>query len=224
MTATLAPATGLVTTSPLERINPVARLLAALLLAAVLVMSIDPVSAGVALILEIPPVLMSGLGWRGFWALIRISEGSLLRSLATVLRVLAIALPGIVLFARVDPTDLADGLAQVLRLPSRFVLGALAAFRLLGVLRDDWRALELARRARGIADRGRIRRFAGMAFALLVLSIRRGSTLATAMEARGFGGDTPRTWARESRFGAHRRRRRRPDGSVDVRCPVTPTR
>ena len=40
MTATLAPATGLVTTSPLERINPVARLLAALLLAAVLVMSI----------------------------------------------------------------------------------------------------------------------------------------------------------------------------------------
>ena len=234
MTATLAPATGLVTTSPLERINPVARLLAALLLAAVLVMSIDPVSAGVALTLEIPLVLMSGLGWRGFWArtwpvwiaaplagltvalygraggavlfewaLIRISEGSLLLSLATVLRVLAIALPGIVLFARVDPTDLADGLAQVLRLPSRFVLGALAAFRLLGVLRDDWRALELARRARGIADRGRIRRFAGMAFALLVLSIRRGSTLATAMEARGFGGDTPRTWARESRFGAN---------------------
>jgi energy-coupling factor transport system permease protein len=38
-------------------------------------------------------------------------------------------------------------------------------------------------------------------FALLVLAIRRGSRLATAMEARGFGGQTPRTWARESRFG-----------------------
>jgi len=40
-----------------------------------------------------------------------------------------------------------------------------------------------------------------MAFALFVLSIRRGSTLATAMETRGFGGHGPRTWARESRFG-----------------------
>ena len=65
----------------------------------------------------------------------------------------------------------------------------------------DWRSLELARRARGTADRGRIRRIAGQAFALLVLSIRRGSKLATAMEARGFGASTRRTWARESRFG-----------------------
>jgi energy-coupling factor transport system permease protein len=36
---------------------------------------------------------------------------------------------------------------------------------------------------------------------LLVLSIRRGSKLATAMEARGFGASTRRTWARPSRFG-----------------------
>jgi energy-coupling factor transport system permease protein len=35
-----------------------------------------------------------------------------------------------------------------------------------------------------------------------VLSLRRGSKLATAMEARGFGGSTTRTWARESVFGA----------------------
>jgi energy-coupling factor transport system permease protein len=40
-----------------------------------------------------------------------------------------------------------------------------------------------------------------MAFALLVLAIRRGSKLATAMEARGFGSDIPRTWARPSRLG-----------------------
>ena len=40
-----------------------------------------------------------------------------------------------------------------------------------------------------------------MAFALLVLSIRRGTKLAVAMEARGFGAPGPRTWARESRFG-----------------------
>jgi len=34
-----------------------------------------------------------------------------------------------------------------------------------------------------------------------VLSVRRGSKLATAMEAKGFGSDAPRTWARPSSFG-----------------------
>ena len=66
---------------------------------------------------------------------------------------------------------------------------------------EDWRSLERARRARGVADRGRIRRLFGQAFALLVLSIRRGSKLSIAMEARGFGGSTSRTWARESHWG-----------------------
>lgn len=135
------------------------------------------------------------------WLLMRVSDGSLSLALATMLRVLAIALPSIVLFITVDPTDLADGLAQILRLPARFVLGGLAALRMIGLFLDDWRSMELARRARGVADRGRIRRFFGMAFGLLVLSIRRGSKLATAMEARGFGGQATRTWARVSTFG-----------------------
>ena len=100
----------------------------------------------------------------------------------------------------VDPTDLADGLAQVVRLPARFVLGGLAGLRLVGLFLEDWRALELARRARGIADRGALRRLLSQAFALLVLSIRRGSKLATAMEARGFGAPVRRTWARPSTF------------------------
>jgi energy-coupling factor transport system permease protein len=116
------------------------------------------------------------------------------------LRVLAIGIPAVLLFVTIDPTDLADGLAQVLRLPARFVVGGLAGLRLVGLFIDDWRALGLARRARGVADRGAVRRFLGQAFALLVLSIRRGSKLATAMEARGFGAPDPRTWARPSVF------------------------
>ena len=134
------------------------------------------------------------------WALIHVTDGSIELAVATTLRILAIALPSVVLFLTVDSTELADGLAQVLHLPSRFVVGALGGVRMLGLFAEDWRSLELARRARGIADRGRIRRFAGQAFALLVLSIRRGTKLATAMEARGFGTTTKRTWARESRL------------------------
>jgi energy-coupling factor transport system permease protein len=216
----------------MSRVNPVAKLLAALLLAIILVLTIDPVSAGVAVVLELLLIPFAGLGWNEFWRrtaivwiaapltgltivlygqrsgrvyfewlLVQISDGSIWLGLATLLRVLAIGLPAVVLFAKVDPTDFGDGLAQVLHLPARFVLGAFAGIRLASLFADDRRALELARRARGVADRGRLRRFAGLAFALFVLSIRRGSSLATAMEARGFGSDVRRTWARPSRFG-----------------------
>lgn len=219
-------------TGRMSRVNPVAKLGASALITIPLVLTLDVVSATVALALELLLTPLAGLGWREFWArtwivwalapltgltialygrtsgevyvdwlFVRVSEGSLVLALATAVRVVAIALPSVVLFASVDPTDLADGLTQVLRLPARFVLGALAGLRMVGLFLDDWRALELARRARGVADHGRIRRFLGMSFALLVLSIRRGSKLATAMEARGFGAPGPRSWARESRFG-----------------------
>lgn len=219
-------------TGALARVNPLSKLLASALIALPLVLTLDVVSAGVALALECLLFPFAGLRWREFWVrtapvwiaapltavtialygetsgriwfewfLVRVSEGSLELAVATLLRVLAIALPSVVLFVTVDPTDLADGLGQILRLPARFVLGALAGLRMMGLFVDDWRAMELARRARGVADRGRVRRFAGMAFALLVLSIRRGSKLATAMEARGFGAPGRRTWARPSRFG-----------------------
>jgi energy-coupling factor transport system permease protein len=139
------------------------------------------------------------------WGFISITQGSVLLGVAIALRVLAIGIPSVVLFATTDPTDLADGLAQVLRLPARFVLGGLAALRLVGLFIDDWRALGMARRARGVGDGsgllGALRRVVSQAFALLVLAVRRGSKLATAMEAKGFGSDTGRTWARPSRFG-----------------------
>lgn len=221
------------TASGLQRVNPVAKLATAILLGIVLVLTIDWVSAGTAIVLEAALLPFAGVSWRTFWRrtavvwvsapfvtativlygqvsgrvwfhwlLIEVSDGSIALAVATGLRILAIGLPAVVLFATVDPTDLADGLAQVVRLPARFVLGSLAALRLVGLFMEDWRSLERARRARGIGDRGRIRRLASQAFALLVLSVRRGSKLATAMEARGFGADTPRTWARPSRFGA----------------------
>ena len=219
-------------TGAIARINPVAKLGASALIAVPLILTLDMVSAAVALALECVLFLFAGIGWREFWVrtwpvwlaapltgvtialygeaggtvyfewfLVRVSDGSLALAGATMLRVLAIALPSVVLFITVDPTDLADGLAQTWRLPARFVLGALAGLRMVGLFVDDWRALELARRARGVADRGRIRRFLGMAFALLVLSIRRGAKLSTAMEARGFGAAGRRTWARPARFG-----------------------
>lgn len=138
------------------------------------------------------------------WGPIVFTEGSLESAAAIVLRGLAIGLPGLLLLASTDPTDLADSLAQKLRLPHRFVLGALAALRLVGLLISEWQTLGLARRARGAGSNaggwGRLRASVGQGVALLVQAMRRATKLAVAMEARGFGA-RERTWARESTFG-----------------------
>ncbi len=232
----LAAPTGLDLRAPVARANPVAKLAVAAVVAAALVLTVDVVTAGVALLLEVLVLPWCGLGPRALlrrgWVVLAgavpagvatallgvdsgrvllgagwltVTEGSLESGVAIALRVMAIGLPGVVLLATTDPTDLADGLSQVARLPSRFVLAALAAMRLFGVLAEELEALRLARRARGIGDdglRGRVRTAAGLVFALLVLAVRRATVLATAMESRGFGTGAPRTWARQSRFGA----------------------
>lgn len=134
---------------------------------------------------------------------VTLSEGSVMAGLATGMRILAVALPGVMVFITTDPTDLADALSQKAKLPARFVLGSLAAFRLLAVLTEEWRTVGYARRARGVGADGnlfhRTGSWLGQAFALLVQAIRRATRLAVTMEARGFGAGE-RTWARESRF------------------------
>lgn len=142
-------------------------------------------------------VVLANLG--GF---VVISQGSLYLALATFLRVAAIAVPGVMLALGLDPTDLADGLVQILHLPSKFVYGGLAGLRMFTLLQDDWRALGQSRRSRGLGDGNVIKRVLFQAFNLLVVSIRRGTKLATAMEARGFGSELPRSQARESRLHA----------------------
>lgn len=220
----------------LDRLNPVTRIGIAIVLSTPLIITLDWLSAGVALVLVIIAALAVGFGpahvarrlgllliiaaiagvsmalygqpggrVRFHWLLIQVTDNSLWLALAVFLRVLALGLSALLLFGDVDSTDLADGLAQVVRLPARFVLGSLAGVRMLGLFTDDWRSLGLARRARGLGDSGRARRWLSMAFALLVLAIRRGTRLATAMEAKGFGATGPgapvRTWARASRLG-----------------------
>ena len=94
----------------------------------------------VALYGKISGTVLANLG-----GIIVISQGSLYLALATFLRVAAIAVPGVILALGLDPTDLADGLVQILRLPQRFVYGGLAGMRMFTLLQDDWRALGQSR-------------------------------------------------------------------------------
>jgi len=220
----------------LTRANPLAKFAAVVLITLVLALSIDWVSASVALALEVSLFPLAGLSlallWQRGWPLIlaaalggwstailapdrgrilvdagiwSISEGSLELGLGFLLRGLAIALPAVLLMSCTDPTDLADALAQNAKLPHRFVLGTLAAMRLVGIMAEEWQTIGMARRARGVGSRGnpyqRLRATLGQSFGLLVQAIRRASRLAVTMEARGFGG-AERTWARPSTFSS----------------------
>jgi len=215
----------------LDGVNPVTKLVLAVLLSVPLFASIDVTSALAAIALQLLCLPLTGLrlvtvlkrllpiaifapiagvsmllyaepAGHVYWTFgfATISDDSIALAIAVSLRVIALGLPTILLFGGTDPTELADALAQVARLPSRFVLGILAGTRMLGLFLDDWRTMSLARRARGVGDRGVLRRFLSMAFVLLVFAVRRGSKLALAMEARGFGSGIPRTWSRPSRL------------------------
>jgi energy-coupling factor transport system permease protein len=124
--------------------------------------------------------------------------------LALGLRILAIALAGVLALATTDPADLAAGLIGHLRFPPRLAVGALASLRLAPLLGVEWQTLGLARRARGV-DAGRNPLVGGRLWltgvlSLLVSTIRRASRLALAMDARGFDSGTPRTLARPPRM------------------------
>ena len=227
-TLSRAPRRGL-----LARTNPVARVLALLVATTPLLITIDPVSAGVALALELALVPLSGVSARSFflkatplllaaplgalsmllyaspgghvyWSFgpAAVSDHSMWLALGIGLRMCALVVPAIALLDRIDPTDMGDGLAQILHLPARPVLAALAGARMTSLMAADWKALERARRARGVGDASRIRSFLRGSFSLLVFALRRSGKLATTMEARGFGASGARTWARPSRLRA----------------------
>ena len=217
----------------LARTNPVARVLALRVATTPLLITIDPVSAAVAVILELALMPLSGVTARSFflkatplllaaplgaasmllyaspggtvyWQFgpAAISDHSMWLALGIGLRMCAIVLPAIALLDRIDPTDMGDGLAQILHLPARPVLAALAGARMMSLMAADWKALERARRARGVGDSSRIHSFLRGSFSLLVFALRRSGKLATTMEARGFGAAGKRTWARPSRLRA----------------------
>jgi energy-coupling factor transport system permease protein len=120
------------------------------------------------------------------------------------LRVIAVALAGVLALVTTDPTDLADALQQQLRVPPRWAVGVLAAMRLVPVLAVDRQTVAMARRARGVEAGWNpvtaVRLAASVLFGLLVTAIRRGTRLAVAMEARGFGTRPCRTSARRQQM------------------------
>jgi energy-coupling factor transport system permease protein len=218
-TLALGPRAG----TALGRINPVAQLVAIGVVTLVLLTSLDVVTPAVVVAAELCLLPAAGLTaprdlWRRTWPLllgassvglvnVLLSEDAgLVTGIGLALRVIGLALPGVLLVATTDPVRLADALTLHWRVPTRFAFGALAALRLVPLLVAEFESVRLARRARGVEGRtpvARARLLGGIVFTLLVGAVRRGSRLATAMDARGFDSGIPRTNARGSTL--HRR-------------------
>lgn len=197
-------------TTAFTRANPLARLAPALALGVANVTTLDPVTplltlAAVGLALPataLTPRQLARVSWPllvGAATLLVVNTlahpapgvgaADLRAGGVTALRLLAVALPGLLAFATVDAVDLADALVQQLRVPPRFSYGALAAMRLLPLLTEDWRSQTLAARARGVTPRGPaglVRHLARRVLGLLVTAVRRATRLAVALDARGF--------------------------------------
>ena len=200
--------------APLARAHPLAKIAAALVLMFTLFLTLDPLTPAMVLVAEIAAVPLIGIAPRAllrrafpvFVAAIGIGffnallSGNVGGGIAIGIRLVGIALAGIVAVASIDPTELADALTEHLHAPARFTIGALAAFRLMPLFADEWDTIALARRARGLDDaRGPISRVTGffaMTQSLLVATIRRGTRLALAMDGRGFADLGCRTLAR----------------------------
>jgi energy-coupling factor transport system permease protein len=184
-----------------------------------LLATLDPLTPALAIAVDLACVPLFGLRLtrlaRLAWPLVLvaagaavgqllIADGSATSAAGVGLRIVAVALPGIIVVTNIDATEVADALVQNSRVPARFAIGALAAFRLLPLLGQEWQLLRRARRARGMDIGARpwawLHVLGSITFALLVAAIRRGVSLATAMDARGFDSEAPRTYARRQRF------------------------
>lgn len=208
----------------LARINPVTQLAAFVVVTLVLLTSLDVVTPAVVVAAELALLPAAGLTRPGVllrrtWPLLAgatsvgvvnvalATHPSLVGGVGLALRVVGLALPGVLLVSSTDPVRLADALTIHWRVSTRFAYGALAALRLAPLLAAELDAIRLARRTRGVEAGWNpvagLRLLAGAGFSLLVAAVRRGSRLATAMDARGFDSGIPRSNARGSAL--HRR-------------------
>lgn len=224
----------------LHRLNPLTKLVAAVVIFIGLTAIVDPVT----------PLLITALTFLAIWLLGRVRLGLLIRTLAPIVvlsfglvwstvlfyqadpgsqpRLLgrvgpfpisdqAIAYALVIAFRMLgfftvslffvlttDPSDLVQALIQRLGLSYRFGYGAHAAYRFVPLFDSELTTIRAAHRVRGVRGGGptaQIRQYVGFVVPLLASAIRRAERVALAMEARGFGASTRRTYYRRSTFG-----------------------
>ncbi|PIE27982.1 MAG: ABC transporter ATP-binding protein, partial [Micrococcales bacterium] len=201
-----------------HRCRPLTLLSAALIVAAASLLIATPGQAALAVAIVLaasplyspPPrvamrrllpvaVALISVGWSS-WLL---GGHDPVRAAVAMARIGCMVAPGVLLMAHIRPSPLGDDLAQRARLPARAAVAATVALHRLDQLQDLLHQLTHTRRLRGRQPRswdlvGKMRWAAGITFSLLVESLRSATTMAVAMDARGFARAGKRSWAQPS--------------------------
>ena len=132
---------------------------------------------------------------------LRVTTEGLLVGAALALRTLVIGVLSIGFVLSTDGVALMTSLHQHARLGSRLTYAVLAGYRMLEELPREWQTIRQAHTVRApLRPNGKpprsLRQSGRAAFALLVLSIRKGERMAQSLESRGLGLTPRSTWRR----------------------------
>lgn len=135
----------------------------------------------------------------GRWGVLRVTVEGLEVGSALAARTLLVGVLAIGFIASTGPVALMTSLHQNARLGARVTYALLAGYRMLQQMPQEWQTIRQAHavrtplRADGTLPHSP-RFLAGVAFSLLVVSLRRGERLAQSLEARGLGLQPRTTW------------------------------
>ena len=127
-----------------------------------------------------------------------IYQDPVIRGSALGLRVLAYAAYALLFVATTDPTELLLSLMQQTRLSPKYGYSILAAYRFFPLYQSEFTSLKEAHQVRGYDEKrsikGKFDKLRRYAIPLLAQAIRKAERVAVAMEARGFTGESDRSY------------------------------
>jgi len=123
------------------------------------------------------------------WGIMHVSDGSIATSSAAMLRILALALPALLVAGTISAHEVLATCAVKRILPDRVALATLIALRLIPVISSDLEETQQAQRANGRPPTP-----LSVALTTLVIAIRRAVRMSDVAEIRGFSRSN-RTWS-----------------------------
>lgn len=143
-------------------------------------------------------------GNRLFWI---VTDEGLLTAAAVVLRLIVVCLPLALVLAVTQPSDIANALVQVLRLPYPYAFTLTTALRFIPRFMEEMSGIMEAQTARGVRfdTRNAVKKLGmllPLCVPLLITSVRRVGATATAAKARGFELRTRESGYKRYGFGA----------------------
>jgi energy-coupling factor transport system permease protein len=129
-----------------------------------------------------------------------VSEAGVTYALTMMGRLLAIVSASSLFVLTTNPVDFVVALIHQGRLPVRVGYAVFAAYRFMPLVQEELDTIRAAHQVRGATSgRGvlaRLRQMLGYAIPLLAISVRRAERVALAMDSRGFGARSDRTYYR----------------------------